>query len=118
VRNANWVMNRTVLGSVRSLKDLNGQYIWMPGIAQGRPNSIDGDPYVECPDMPNEGAGAKPVAYGDFQRGYTMLDRIAMSMLRDPYTQADSGLIRFRFRRRTGGQVTLAEAMRTLTCST
>jgi HK97 family phage major capsid protein len=117
-RNASWVMNRTTLGSIRKLKDANKQYIWMPGIAMGKPNTIDGDSYTEVPDMPNEGAGAKPVAYGDWMRGYTMVDRVAMQFLRDPYTQADNGLIRFRFRRRVGGQVVLAEAMRTLTCST
>lgn len=117
-RNANWLLNRTTLGSVRKLKDDNKNYIWMPGIAQGKPNTIDGDPYVEVPDMPNEGAGLKPVAYGDFQRGYTMVDRIAMEMLRDPFTGADDGVIKFRVRRRVGGQVVLGEAIKTLTCAT
>ena len=41
-----------------------------------------------------------------------------MSMLRDPYTQATSGNIRFLFYRRIGGQVVLAEAIRKLKCST
>lgn len=117
-RNATFVLNRTTLGSVRKLKDSNGQYLWMPGIANGKPNTIDGDPYVEMPDMPNEGANSKPVAYGDFLRAYIIVDRIAMSLLRDPYTQATNGNIRFLFRRRVGGQVVLAEAIRTLTCST
>jgi HK97 family phage major capsid protein len=116
-RNASWALNRTTLGSVRRLKDGQNNYIWMPGIALGRPNTIDGDPYVEVPDMPNEGAGTTPVAYGDFARGYNLVDRIAMEMLRDPYTQATSGNVRFIFRRRLGGQVVLAEAIRKLTCS-
>lgn len=115
--NANFVLNRTSLGAVRKLKDGSGQYLWMPGIAQGKPNSIDGDPYVEMPDMPNEGAGAKPVAYGDFRRAYTWIDRIALEMLRDPYTQATSGNVRFILRKRVGGKVVLAEAIRTLTCT-
>ncbi len=55
-RNATWALNRTTLGSVRKLKDANKQYIWMPGIALGKPNAIDGDPHVEIPDMPSEGA--------------------------------------------------------------
>lgn len=115
-RNATWAMNRTTLGSVRKLKDGEKGYIWMPGIA-GQPNTIDGDPYVEVPDMPSEGAGLFPIAYGDFARAYTLVDRIQMEMLRDPYTQATSGNIRFIFRRRLGGQVTLAEAIRKLKCS-
>ncbi|MGZ2429593.1 phage major capsid protein [Rhizobium redzepovicii] len=116
-RNATWALNRTTLGSVRRLKDAQKGYIWMPGIG-GQPNTIDGDPYVEVPDMPSEGAGAYPIAYGDFARAYTLVDRIQMEMLRDPYTQATSGNIRFIFRRRLGGQVTLAEAVRKLKCST
>lgn len=116
-RNANFVLNRTSLGSVRKLKDNNGQYLWMPGIANSKPNTIDGDPYMELPDMPNEGAGLKPVAYGDFRRAYTWADRISMEMMRDPYTQATSGNVRFIVRKRVGGQVVLAEAIRTLTCA-
>lgn len=116
-RNAMWALNRTTLGSVRKLKTGDDNYLWMPGIAMGKPNTIDGDPYVEVPDMPSEGAGAFPIAYGDFARGYTMVDRIQMSMLRDPYTQATSGNIRFLFRRRLGGQVVLAEAIRKLKCA-
>jgi HK97 family phage major capsid protein len=70
------------------------------------------------PDMPNEGAGLYPVAFGDFRRAYTLVDRIAMEMLRDPFTQATSGNIRFIFRRRVGGAVVLAEAIQKLKCST
>lgn len=115
--NATWLLNRTTIGSVRKLKDAEKNYIWMPGIAQGRPNTIDGDPYLELPDMPSEGAGTYPIAYGDFRRAYTMVDRIAMEMLRDPYSQATGGKVRFIFRRRTGGKVTLGEAFRKLKCA-
>ncbi|TGT72916.1 phage major capsid protein [bacterium M00.F.Ca.ET.159.01.1.1] len=117
-RNATWIMNRTTMGSVRKLKDGQKNYIWMPGIQNGQPNTIDGDPYAEFPDMPSEGAGLYPIAYGDFRRAYTMVDRIVMEMLRDPYTQATAGNIRFIFRKRWGGRVTLAEAIRKLKCST
>ncbi|MBN8994356.1 MAG: phage major capsid protein [Rhizobiales bacterium] len=118
VRNAKWALNRTTLGSVRKLKDTDKQYIWMPGVANGVPNTILGAPYVEVPDMPNENANAYPMAFGDFERGYTLVDRIAMALLRDPYTQATAGNIRFIFRKRLGGQVTLSEAIRLLKCST
>jgi HK97 family phage major capsid protein len=116
--NGTWVMNRTTLGAVRKLKDGDKNYIWMPGIALGKPNSIDGDPYVELPDMPSEGANLYPIAYGDFRRAYTWVDRISMEMLRDPYTQATSGNVRFIMRKRVAGQVVLAEAIRKLKCST
>lgn len=117
-RNASWLLNRTTLGSVRKLKDTNKQYIWQPGLANGQPNTINGAPYVEAADMPNEGAGLKPIAFGDFRRAYTWVDRISMEMLRDPYTQATSGNVRFIMRKRVGGQVVLPEAIRVLVCST
>ncbi len=41
-----------------------------------------------------------------------------MTMLRDPYTQATSGNIRFMFRRRLGGMVVMPEALAKLKCST
>lgn len=116
-RNAAWALNRVTLGSVRKLKDADKNYIWMPGLAQGIPNTILGAAYVEMPDMPSEGAGTYPIAFGDFRRAYTLVDRIAMEMLRDPYTQATSGNVRFIFRRRLGGQVVLAEAIRKLKCA-
>jgi HK97 family phage major capsid protein len=68
--------------------------------------------------MPSEAANAYPIAYGDFARAYTMVERIQMALLRDPYTQATSGNIRFIMRKRLGGQVVLAEAIRKLKCST
>lgn len=117
-RNATWVMNRTTLGSMRTLQDSNKRYIWMPGIQNAAPNTIDGDPYVEMPDMPSEGANLFPVAYGDFRRAYVWADRISMEMLRDPFTQATSGNVRFVIRKRSGGQVVLAEAIRLLKCHT
>ncbi len=116
-RNATFIMNRTTLGSLRKLKTGDGQYLWQPGIAMGKPNMIDGDPYVEFPDMPNGGAGLYPLGYGDFRRAYMIVDRIGMFLLKDPYTQATSGNIRLYFRKRTGGQVILAEAIRKQKCS-
>jgi len=113
-RNATWVMNRTTIGAVRKLKGGDGHYLWTPGIGTSAPNTIDGDPYMELPDMPDIGAGLFPVAYGDFRRAYTWVDRITMEMLRDPYTQATSGNVRFIMRKRVGGQVVLAEAVRKL----
>lgn len=117
-KNAAYILNRQVIGSVRKLKDGFGQYLWMAGLAQGVPNMINSATYYEMPDMPSEGANAYPIAFGDWKRAYVMADRIAMTFLRDPYTQGASGNVRMWFRRRVGGQVVLAEAIRKLKCST
>ena len=112
-----WLLNRATLGAVRRLKDSQNNYIWMPGLASGVPNTILGQPYVEVPDMPDVAAGAFPIVFGDIRRAYTIVDRVNLSVLRDPFTQATNGNIRFIARRRVGGQVVLAEAARKLKVS-
>jgi HK97 family phage major capsid protein len=117
-KNGTYVLNRGTLKVVRKLKDGNGQYLWVPGLAVGRPNAIDGDPYVECPDMADLAASSKSVAYGDFKRGMIVVDRLTMSLLRDAYTRASVGQIKFVARRRLGAQVVIPEAISVLTTST
>ena len=114
-RNGTFVMNRGTLGKIRQLNTgTGGSYVFQAGFSLqvGVPNTILGQPYVEATDMPDVGAGAYPVAFGDFRRGYAIVDRIALSILRDPYTQANTGSIRYIARKRVGGQVVLAEAIR------
>ncbi len=112
-----WLLNRATLGEVRKMKDGQNNYIWQPGLANGVPNTILGQAYLEVPDMPDVAAGAVPIVFGDLRRAYTIVDRISLSILRDPFTQATSGNIRFIARRRVGGQVVLAEAIRKLKVS-
>ena len=118
-RNGTFIFNRTTLGAIRKLKDSAGQYVFQAGmmLTSGVPNTILGYPYVEMPDMPDVGSSAKPVAFGDFSRGYMIVDRVALSVLRDPFTQATSGNVRYIARRRHGGQVILPEAIVTQTIS-
>jgi HK97 family phage major capsid protein len=118
-RNGTFVFNRATLGKIRQLVDSNGSYVFQAGFSLqvGVPNTILGQPYIEAPDMPDVGSSAKPVAFGDFNRAYMIVDRIALAILRDPFTQATSGTIRYVARRRLGGQVVMAEAIRTQTIS-
>ncbi len=112
-----WLLNRATLGEIRKMKDSQNNYIWQPGLANGVPNTILGQPYLEVPDMPDVAAGATPIVFGDLRRAYTIVDRISLSILRDPFTQATSGNVRFIARRRVGGQVVLGEAIRKLKVS-
>lgn len=115
-QNAVMMMNRTTLGRIRKLKDTAGQYIFQAGFqgSSGLPNTILGHPYVEAADMPDANSANKSVIFGDFGRGYMIVDRVALSVLRDPYSQAATGNVRYIARRRVGGEVVLAEAMRIL----
>jgi len=115
-RNGTYVMNRSTVSAVRKLKDGGGQYIFQPGLYQmGVGSNILGHPIVEATDMPNVAGGTKPVLFGDFRRGYMIVDRVNLSIMRDPFTQAASGNVRYLARRRVGGQVILPEALTTIT---
>ncbi|CAN7481281.1 phage major capsid protein [Mesorhizobium sp. LjNodule214] len=114
--NGVWMANGTTIAALRRLKDSTKQYIWQPSIQAGEPATLLGRPIVEAPDMPDIAAGTFPVIFGDFTR-YRIYDRVAMSILRDPYSQATSGKVRFHARRRVGGANTQAEAFRKLKVS-
>jgi len=116
-RNGTWGFNRRTLAAIRKLKDNQGNYIWTPGIAGNVANTVLGAAYVEMPDMPDVGANAFPVVFGDFKRGYVIVDRVAISFQVDYTTGADDGLVVFRGRKRTGGGVRQAEALRKLKIS-
>ena len=117
-RNGLFGLNRASMKAVRKLKDTTNQYLWVPGIANAAPNTILGAPYVEMPDMADPGAGTYPVVYGDFRQGYALVDRIGIAFQVDFTTGADSGLVVFRARKRVGGGVLKAEAIKKLKCST
>ena len=117
--NGTFVFNRTTLAKIRKLKDTAGQYVFQAGMSLqgGVTNTILGHSYVEATDMPSEGANTFPVAFGDFRRGYMIVDRVNLAVLRDPFTQATTGNVRYIARRRVGGQVIQAEAISKLKCS-
>ncbi|MCK9519437.1 MAG: phage major capsid protein [Dehalococcoidia bacterium] len=116
--NAVWLLNRQTLKAIRKLKAGDGHYLWQPNIGLGTPPTICERPYIECVDMPDIAANAYPIVLGDFKRGYKIIDRIAISITRDNLTQASSGKCRFTARKRVGGQVVLAEAIRKLKIAT
>ena len=112
-RNGSFMFNRSTLSAIRKLKDTAGQYVFQAGMSlqAGVPNTILGYPYVEATDMPDVAANAFPVLFGDFRRAYMIVDRVALAVQRDPFTQATSGNVRYIARRRVGGQVVQAEAI-------
>ncbi len=112
--NARFVMNRTTFAKLLQLEDGEGQKIFHVGLnlVNGAPSTIAGHPYTLATDMPDIGGSAKPIAFGDFSKAYTIVDRVNLSVMRDPYSQATSGNIRYVARRRVGGTVVLPEAIR------
>src|SRR5690606_36329719 len=62
---ARWVMNTKTLAAVRKLVDLDGNYIWRPGLTEDQPQSILGYGVTELPDMPDIATTSNPIAFGN-----------------------------------------------------
>lgn len=107
-QNGVWLMNRKTLGTLRTLKDGTGRFIMLDPITAGAPVTLLGRPIVEMIDMPDVAANAYPIMFGDLS-GYRITDRVGLSVLRDPYSQATKGLVRFHARKRVGGDVSHAD---------
>ena len=102
-QNGSFVMNRKTQAAVRKFKDANGNYLWQPPASAGAPATLLGFPLVEAEDMPNIASNAIAIAFGDFRRGYLVVDRAGVRILRDPYSAKPYVL--FYTTKRVGGGV-------------
>ena len=89
--------------SVRKFKDTTGVYLWQPPAVAGGKSSLIGFSLLEAEDMPDVAAGSLSIAFGDFRRGYLIVDRQGVPVLRDPYSAKPYVL--FYTTKRVGGGV-------------
>lgn len=113
--NASWLMNRATAAEVRKLKDANGRFLWTDSLKAGEPPMLLGFPVHLDEEMPDIAAGAFPIAFGDFQEAYLIVDRHGLRLLRDPFT--DKPNVRFYTYKRTGGALSNSEAVKLLKIS-
>ena len=110
--NSRFVMNRRTVSAVRKFKDADGNYIWQPAQRAGETASLLGYPVTEIETMPEIAADAPAIAFGDFRRGYLIVDRAGVRVLRDPYSAKPYVL--FYTTRRVGGGVQDFDAIKVL----
>jgi len=113
---AKFMMNNNSLFAIRILKDSEGNYLWRPGLELGQPSSLVGYGVAENEQMPDIAADAKAIAFGNFRRGYTIVDRIGTRILRDPYT--NKPFVGFYTTKRTGGMLVDSQAIKLLKIGT
>ncbi len=111
-RNAVFVMNSTTAGVIRKFKDADGRYLWTETVIEGQPPRLFGYPVTIAEEMPDIGAGADAVAFGDFRAGYTIAERPDLRILRDPYSAQPHVL--FYASKRVGGGVSDFAAIKLL----
>ncbi|CAN5339699.1 phage major capsid protein [soil metagenome] len=113
--NGRFVINRRTLSAVRKFKDGQGDYVLRPGTQPGQSPSIFGYPVTEMETMPDIAAGSTPIAFGDFNAGYLIVDRAGVRVLRDPYSAKPYVL--FYTLKRVGGGVQNFDAIKLLKMS-
>jgi HK97 family phage major capsid protein len=101
--NGTFVFNRATQAVIRKMKDAEGHYLWQPATKAGDPSLVLGYPVAESEDMPSLATDSYSVAFGDFRRGYLIVDRVGIRVLRDPYSQKPYVL--FYTTKRVGGGV-------------
>lgn len=106
---AAWGMRRATFSSVMQLKDSQGAYLLDPRILKtGTDKVLLGNPVIFMADMPAVAANALAVVYADWSEFYTIVDRLGIRIIRDPYTSKP--YVKFYTTKRVGGAVTNFQA--------
>lgn len=113
---AHWVMSALTMSSLRKFSDADGRPILLDSMITGQPTTLLGYPVAECESMPNIGANAIPIAFGDFESGYVLdEDSDGIRITRDDITQ--KGFVKFYARRRCGGKILDSDALKLIRVS-
>jgi HK97 family phage major capsid protein len=111
-QNGAFVMNRKTQSAIRKFKDTQGGYLWQPPATAGGKATLMTFPVIESEDMPDIAANSLSIAFGDFNRGYLVVDRAGVTVLRDPYTAKPYVL--FYTTKRVGGGVQDFDAIKVM----
>jgi HK97 family phage major capsid protein len=109
--NGKFAMNRGTQAHVRKLTDTTGQFLWQPSLQAGQPDKLLGYDVFTWANLGNPTtANAYPVVFGDFRRGYTLVTRSGMSVVRENVTAY--GFTNWYLARRYGGIITNNDALK------
>jgi HK97 family phage major capsid protein len=108
---AAFTMNSNTLSQIRRAKTSRGDYLWQPSFIAGEPPRIAGYPFVVWEDMPDAASPNNfPIAFGNWGRGYLLVQRSEVRVIRDEVT--NPGFIRWYFFRREGGIILNNDAIK------
>ena len=117
LQNAQFVMRREVRTKMRKLKEATSdRYLWEPSLQMGQPDRLLGYPARVDQYVPAKATGSLSLAFGNFAEAYTIVDRMGIRTLRDPYTAKP--YVVFYSTKRTGGGAVNFEAVKFLKLST
>lgn len=105
-----YAQRATIFTNLFTLQDAEDRYYLVPNWREGVQFTLLGYPIHMAPAMPAAAANSLSLVFGNFARGYTIVDRQGLSLMRDPYTGYP--IVKFRFGKRTGGDVANFEAIK------
>jgi HK97 family phage major capsid protein len=111
--NGTWVMNSNTAAAIRKLKDAEGRYLWQPAFMAGQPEQLLGYPVAIWEAMDDIATNSFPVAFGDFRKGYRLVDRTEIRITIDANITTP-GRVKYYVRRREGGCVLVNDAIKWL----
>jgi HK97 family phage major capsid protein len=109
---AAWVMNDSTALTLSKIKNLEGDYVWSDSVTAGEPDTLFGYPVQIDENAPDIGAGAYPVLFGNFLRGYHIVRRLGRRLVRDPFTSKP--YVNFYTTERVGGDVVNSQCIKLL----
>lgn len=101
--NARFTMNRATVSEIMKIRDADGRPLWHTNMREGQPDTLNGYAITELEDMPDIAANSFSLAFGDFRRGYIIVDRIGTRVLRDPFSAKP--YVQFYTTKRVGGNL-------------
>ncbi|MDP3372562.1 MAG: phage major capsid protein [Candidatus Paracaedibacteraceae bacterium] len=112
-----WYVARSAVTQLRRLKTQDGLPIWQPSLLAKEPDMLLGYPVVLSDDMPpaREGEPSTSMVFANFKRGYQVIDRHEMRLLRDPYSSKP--FVEFYATKRVGGDVIDFDAFKAISFS-
>jgi len=106
-------MRREVRTLIRKLKEATSdRYLWEPSLQAGQPDRLLGYGVTIDQFVPAVATNSLSLAFGDFKEAFTIVDRIGVRTLRDPYTAKP--YIRFYSTKRCGAGAVNFEAVKFL----
>jgi HK97 family phage major capsid protein len=105
------LMADSTLSKVRQIKDGSGNfYLFNPDASGGFAGAVLGSPVAIDDYMPAIDSDTYSIAYGNFARGYKVVRRRGVTLIRDIYTK--KGFVKYYMTRRTGGDIVNFEAIK------
>ena len=117
---AEFKSNRLGIAELRKLRSDSGagagtgDFLWQPSGIAGQPATIAGFPITQAPELTSTPLidNAEGLVFGNFRKGYKIIDRMGVAVLRDNLTQYPN--IAYKTKKRMSGAVQKGEALKIL----